>query len=93
MGFSLVEMLVVLILISAMAAFIMPRVGPYRDRLNVDSARQQVESGIATARAAAVQKGYPAWFTLVNNRITVTATINAAGQTRCCWARCRLTAR
>ena len=80
-GFSLIEMLVVLVLISAMAGIIAPRMRGYRERLNLDAARTQVESAVATARSAAIQKGFPAKLRIVNNQMTVVATVNSAGLT------------
>ena len=80
-GFTLTEILIVMVLISIMVTAIGPRMSGYRERLNIGAARSQVETAVTTARAAAIQKGFPARLRIVNNQMSVVATMNSAGQT------------
>lgn len=79
-GFTLVEMLTVVVLMTSLAAFSMPRFATLRERGNLSSARQQIEAAIVTARSTAVQKGLPATVRVANNRVWVTA-MTASGST------------
>lgn len=71
-GFTLVELLIVLTLISIMVAIAVPRVRSIRDKSNLRAASDQIASALATARAAAVQKGQVSRFTLDNDQVQVT---------------------
>jgi prepilin-type N-terminal cleavage/methylation domain-containing protein len=56
-GFSLIEMLMVVILIGIVASLGFPRIRTAVQKTNVRSARVFLASATATARAAAVQRG------------------------------------
>ena len=55
-GFSLVELLVVVIIIGAIAAMFFPRIGPALQHQNVHAARAVITTLHARARATAVQR-------------------------------------
>lgn len=56
-GFSLVELLVVLLILSVVVALAAPRVGPALDRIATDGAARDLTTAIAVTRAAAVLQG------------------------------------
>lgn len=56
-GFTLVEILVVLAIVTVLVALAVPRVGPALDRLAVDAAARDVTTALAVARRAAVLEG------------------------------------
>jgi prepilin-type N-terminal cleavage/methylation domain-containing protein len=56
-GFSLIEMLIVIALMGVIALFGFPRIRRTLDKINVRSARVFLGVAVATARAAAVQRG------------------------------------
>jgi Tfp pilus assembly protein FimT len=62
----------VLVIVSILTLLSLPKFSDWRDRSQITSARQTVAAAIATARAAAVQKGYPGYFTVTGDSITVT---------------------
>jgi prepilin-type N-terminal cleavage/methylation domain-containing protein len=78
-GFSLLEMLIVMVIVAGLAIFSLPRFGGLRDRSRMTAARQEIEAGIATARAAAIQKGRTARFRLAAGFLTVTVDTTAGG--------------
>lgn len=61
-GFSLMEVMIVVVMLAGLTALSAPRISAIRDSSNMASARQQLTAAIASARAAAVQKGRPALF-------------------------------
>jgi type II secretion system protein H len=70
-GFSLVELLIVVVLIGVLTLVAVPKVAIYRDRSNVNAARERIESTIATARASAIHKGRISRFNISGNVISV----------------------
>ncbi len=56
-GFSLIELVMVVVLIGAVAAIMFPRIGPALNRRSVDGARVAVTALNAKAKALAVQRG------------------------------------
>jgi prepilin-type N-terminal cleavage/methylation domain-containing protein len=80
-GFSLIELLTVVTIVSGIALLAAPRFTSLTERSALRSARQQLESAIATARASAIQKGRESTFWVQGNRIGVRTVINDAGAT------------
>jgi len=70
-GFTLPEILIVIVMISLLALVAIPRFSTANGKRQMESARMRVAAGIATARQAAIQKGYPVRFELTTNRVTV----------------------
>lgn len=56
-GFTLVELLVVLLILAVAASLSVPRLGSALDRIATDAAARDVTTALATARAAAVLQG------------------------------------
>jgi prepilin-type N-terminal cleavage/methylation domain-containing protein len=56
-GFTLVELLVVLLILAVAASMGVPRLGAALDRIATDGAARDVTTALATARAAAVLQG------------------------------------
>ncbi len=78
-GYTLVEMLIVLSVMGGLALFSLPRFAGLQERSRLTSARQEVEAAIATARAAAIQKGRTATVVFSNNKLWVTVTTSSSG--------------
>ena len=72
-GFTLVEILVVIVMISLLALVAIPRFSSGNARRHQESARMRISAALATARAAAIQKGKPVTFRIASNRVTVFA--------------------
>jgi prepilin-type N-terminal cleavage/methylation domain-containing protein len=70
-GFTLPEILIVIVMISLLALVAIPRFATANGKRHMESARMRVAAGLATARAAAVQKGEPVRFQIASNRVTV----------------------
>ncbi|MGH7713601.1 MAG: type IV pilin protein [Gemmatimonadaceae bacterium] len=70
-GFSLFELMIVVVIVGALAALAIPKFSIVRDSNNVGGARARMESTIATARAAAIHKGRLSVFTVSGNWISV----------------------
>ena len=73
-GFSLVEILIVIVMISLLALVAIPRFAIGNGRRNMDSARMRVASALATARQAAIQKGQTVQFRIKANQVRVFTT-------------------
>lgn len=56
-GFTLVELLVVLLILAVAASLSVPRLGSALDRIATDAAARDVTTALTTARAAAVLQG------------------------------------
>lgn len=56
-GFSLIELVMVVVLIGAVAVIMFPRIGPALNRRSVDGARVAITAMNAKAKAVAVQRG------------------------------------
>jgi prepilin-type N-terminal cleavage/methylation domain-containing protein len=70
-GFTLLELLIVLVIVGVLSIISLPKFNDWRDRGQITSARQTVAAAVATARAAAVQKGYPGYFIVNGDVISV----------------------
>ena len=70
-GFSLPEMLIVIVMISLLALVAVPRFATANGRRHMESARMRVAAGLATARQAAIQKGQTVKFRIKAHRVTV----------------------
>lgn len=73
-GFSLAEMLVVLIISGLVMKMALPRFAAMRDRMALRSAKQQIGAYLVTARAAAIKRSRTSTFKVKNNTIWVTTT-------------------
>ena len=72
-GFTLPEMLIVIVMISVLSIVAIPRFAVANGKRHMQSAKMRVAAAAATARAAAIQKGMPVRFMIKNNRVTVIA--------------------
>ena len=70
-GFSLPELLTVIAIMGILTAVAVPRIKSFRAGNNMRSAQSQVASSLATARAAAVQKGNQGRFIVRGTRVAV----------------------
>lgn len=77
-GFTLIEMLMVVVIIGVVLAFSLPKFNSLRNSGKLGSAKVHVMSSITTARAAAIQNGRPSMWSLSGNTVTVSAA-NAQG--------------
>lgn len=72
-GYSLVELLFVFLVIGVIAAIGVPKFDYLRTSSRVRSARDQVSISLATARAAAIQRGRPARLTVLQSKLVLEA--------------------
>lgn len=72
-GFSLIEMMIVVILIGIIAAIGFPRLRDGLEHQNVRSAKALIATLTATARGAAIQRGCSATLNMTTDSIWVTA--------------------
>lgn len=72
-GFTLPEMLIVIVMICLIALVGLPKFTRANARRYMNAARQRTSAALVTARQAAIQKGRAVEFKVVNNRVTVTA--------------------
>ena len=68
-GFSLVELVIVLLIITALTAVGLPRIGPFLDRIATDHAAREVTTAIAVARHGAVMQGMRARLTIAGDSL------------------------
>lgn len=73
-GFSIVEMLVVMIIAGLVMKMALPRFAAMRDRMSLRSAKQQMGAYLVTARATAIRRARTSTFKVKNNTIWVTTT-------------------
>lgn len=71
-GFTLAEALIVVVMVGALTMFALPKFSKLAESNKLGAAREEVASMIATARAAAVQKGRTATIRLSGNKMWVT---------------------
>ncbi|HEV2670347.1 MAG TPA: GspH/FimT family pseudopilin [Gemmatimonadales bacterium] len=72
-GFSAIELIVVLVLISVIAAIGFPRLRDGLEKQNVRSSKALIATLAATARGTAIQRGCPATLNLTGDSVWVTA--------------------
>ena len=72
-GFSIIEMLVVLIISGLVMQMALPRFAAMRDRMALRAAKQQIGGYLVTARAVAIRRSRIATFKVNNNTIWATA--------------------
>jgi len=77
-GFTMIELMVVFSILGIITLVAIPRIKNFRAGSNMRSAKAQVASSIATARAAAIQKGRFARFIVRGNRLTVEVTADTS---------------
>jgi Tfp pilus assembly protein FimT len=80
-GFTLVEVVIIVTIVAGLALLAAPKFTTIQDRSSLRSARQRIDAMVATARAAAIQKGRPARVAIRGNTAAVVATVNDAGAT------------
>lgn len=80
-GMTMVELMIVITITSSLALLAAPRFKALRERSALRSSRQQIEAMIATARAAAIQKGRSATFYVNGQAVGVRVVVNDAGST------------
>jgi len=73
-GFTLPEILIVIVMISVLSLVAIPRFAVANGKRHMESARMRVAAAVATARQAAIQKGQTIQLKIASNRITVYAT-------------------
>lgn len=69
-GFSIVELLVVLIVSGVVMRMALPRFAAMRDRMSLRSAKQQMAAYLVTTRAAAIRRSSTAVFSVQNSTIS-----------------------
>lgn len=80
-GFTLPEILIVIVMISVLALVAIPRFAVANGRRHMQSAKMRVGAAAATARAAAIQKGQSVRLMIKSNRVTVIAIVPPKGDT------------
>lgn len=78
-GYTLTEMLIVVVMVGALTLMTLPRFSGLVERNQLTAAREELQAAIATARAAAVQKGRTATLRFSGNSMWVTVVTNDAG--------------
>jgi prepilin-type N-terminal cleavage/methylation domain-containing protein len=77
-GFSIAEILVVMIIAGLVMKMALPRFAAMRDRMAVRAAKQQIGAYLVTARATAIRRSRASKFKIQNNTIWAT-TIKSDG--------------
>ncbi len=73
-GFTLVEILIVIVMISLISLVAIPRFSTGNGRRNMESARMRTAAALSTARQAAISKGETVQLVLSGNRVWVSTT-------------------
>jgi hypothetical protein len=72
--------MIVVAIVCGLALFALPRFRGLHAANQLAAARQEVEAGIATARAAAIQKGRRSYFSITGNAMLVSVDTSDSGQ-------------
>jgi prepilin-type N-terminal cleavage/methylation domain-containing protein len=80
-GYTLTEMLIVVGVVGLLTLVSLPRFSGLVERNKLQAARDELTAAIATARAAAIQKGRTATLFLNGNQMWVTAVTSSSGTT------------
>lgn len=72
-------MLIVIVIVGSLALFTLPKFSGLNRASKLKAARVEVQAALATARAVAIQKGRPAQFSIISNKMLVSVDTNAAG--------------
>jgi len=70
-GYSLAEVIVVIVIIGVIAAMSLPKLSRMRDKTKVYAATERFTRSVFAARQAAIQRGKHAYFKSQNNKIWV----------------------
>ena len=79
-GFSIAELLVVLIVSGVVMRIAVPRFAAMRDRMALRSAKQQMAAYLVTTRAAAIRRSTTAVFSVQNSTISAKVTLPTGAQ-------------
>ena len=80
-GYTLTEMLIVVGIVGMLTLFALPKFHGLVERNQLTAARDELQAAVATARAAAIQKGRTATLFLSGNSMWVTVVTSNAGAT------------
>jgi prepilin-type N-terminal cleavage/methylation domain-containing protein len=80
-GFSLAEVLIVVVILGAIWYRLLPTISELKARSALRASRLQLTAMFAAARAAALQKGQPAWVVIDPDGASVKTAGNADGKT------------
>jgi len=78
-GYTLTEMLIVIVIVGSLALFTLPRFSGLNEASKLAAARAEVQAGLATARAVAIQKGRQSQFSIIGNKMLVSVDTSANG--------------
>lgn len=70
-GFTMIELLIVIVTLGIMFAMVAPRVTTIREGSTLRAGRQQLTAAFSAARAAALQKGRPSALVITGNEVNV----------------------
>lgn len=76
-GFTMIEMLIVMVIFAVLTAVALPKLGKSRNLSNVSSAKTQIAMMLSTAKGAAVSRGSNAIMRRTGNTIWVSGTTTA----------------
>jgi prepilin-type N-terminal cleavage/methylation domain-containing protein len=80
-GYTLTEMLIVVVMVGMLTLMTLPKFSGLVERNQLSAAREEIAAAVATARAAAVQKGRTATLRFSGNNMWVTVVTSSAGTT------------
>lgn len=80
-GYTLPEMLIVVVMVGMLTMFAIPKFSIVVQRNKLTAAREEITAAIATARAAAVQKGRTSTLWFSGNTMWVTVVTSNSGST------------